>query len=59
VTIKGSVEMDKFQFNQQPEDWPYHNKSISFYELESGTWAKGWLRGIPEKYVTQYDSLIC
>ena len=59
ITISGTTPIDKFAFDSQPEDWPFKSKTVSYYGAEVGTWANGWLSGLPANFTTTFDSLTC
>ena len=59
VTIGGTTSISQFPLDGQPVDWPFKSMEMLYYGAEAGTWANGWLQGVPSNYTTQYDSLVC
>lgn len=48
--------MTNFAYDSQPSDWPYKDMQMQYYTLEAADWFNGWLEGIPQEYVTDYNS---
>ena len=56
IVVTGDQPITNFAYDSQPSDWPYKDMQMQYYTLESADWFNGWLEGIPQEYVTDYNS---
>lgn len=59
ISIDGIGNVDDFEIDQQPEEWPYRKLPASQYGLEAADWEGGWLKGVPSNFTTVADFLQC
>ena len=59
IRILGNNPVEKFEFNQQPADWPYAKLDMGKYRSEAAEWKDGWLVGIPHNFTTIAGDFTC